>query len=134
MIGCVAQRNANPGNAHVSRRKSRTINLPAPYLKRLWLDFDKVPDAAAYPFCLPFLQKGLDLRFMAEDGKTPLAFHIEKFDSMLNEAFVWVNVPGLNPSAQTTIWLYYGSGSSHLISPTAPPIRSACRSCRMTLS
>jgi predicted ATPase len=37
--------------------------LPAPYLKRLWLDPDKVPDASVYPFCLPFLQRGFDLQF-----------------------------------------------------------------------
>ena len=54
---------------------------------------------------------GSDLRFVAEDDKTPLAFHIEKFDSMLNEAFVWVSVPGLKPGAPTTVWMYYGNAS-----------------------
>jgi len=44
-------------------RKNRTINLPAPYLKRVWLEPERVVDAAAYPFCLPFLQKGFDLSF-----------------------------------------------------------------------
>ncbi|MDQ2080587.1 AAA family ATPase [Xanthobacteraceae bacterium Astr-EGSB] len=44
-----------------SRR--RPVNLPAPYLRRLWLDPDKVSDATAYPFCLPFLQRGFDLQF-----------------------------------------------------------------------
>ena len=52
---------------------------------------------------------GSDLRFFAEDGKTPLAFHLEKFDPLLNEAFVWVKIPDLKPAAQTTIWLYYGN-------------------------
>ncbi len=52
---------------------------------------------------------GTDLRFVAADDKTPLAFHIEKFDSLLNEAFVWVNVPGIKPGAKTTFWLYYGN-------------------------
>ena len=56
-------------------------------------------------------QDGSDLRFFAEDGKTPLAYHIEKFDPLLNEAFVWVKVPDLKPGAQTTIWLYYGNPS-----------------------
>jgi biopolymer transport protein ExbB len=54
---------------------------------------------------------GSDLRFVAEDGKTPLAFHIEKFDPLLNEAFVWVKVPEVKPAAQTVIWLYYGNAS-----------------------
>jgi biopolymer transport protein ExbB len=52
---------------------------------------------------------GTDLRFIAADDRTPLAFHIEKFDSLLNEAFVWVNVPGLKPGTKTTFWLYYGN-------------------------
>jgi predicted ATPase len=44
-------------------RRARTINLPAPYLRRVWLDREKVGDPAAYPFCLPFLQKEFDLGF-----------------------------------------------------------------------
>ena len=31
---------------------------------------------------------GSDLRFIAADDKTPLTFHIEKFDPLLNEAIV----------------------------------------------
>jgi biopolymer transport protein ExbB len=52
---------------------------------------------------------GSDIRLIAGDDKTPLAFHLEKFDSLLGEAFVWVKVPDLKPGAQTTIWLYYGN-------------------------
>jgi AAA domain-containing protein len=44
-------------------RKNRPINLPAPYLKRVWLETDRVADRAAYPFCLPFLRDGLDIAF-----------------------------------------------------------------------
>src|SRR6266545_4405654 len=44
-------------------RRNRTINLPAPYLKRVWLDSSRVSDPAAYPFCLPFLQREFDLTF-----------------------------------------------------------------------
>jgi biopolymer transport protein ExbB len=54
---------------------------------------------------------GSDLRFVAEDNKTLLAYHIEKFDALLNEAFVWVKVPELKSGGQTTIWLYYGNVS-----------------------
>jgi biopolymer transport protein ExbB len=63
---------------------------------------------------------GTDLRFIASDDKTPLAFHIEKFDSLLNEAFIWVNVPDLKPGTKTTFWLYYGNGG-----PKALKIESA---------
>src|SRR3954451_1741465 len=44
-------------------RKQREIRLPAPYLKRLWLDPAKISDRAAYPFCLPFLQDAFELSF-----------------------------------------------------------------------
>jgi predicted ATPase len=43
--------------------KGRAIRLPAPYLKRVWLDQTRVTDPAAYPFCLPFLNNGFDLDF-----------------------------------------------------------------------
>jgi predicted ATPase len=44
-------------------RRNRDINLPAPYLKRLWLDPSRVPDPEAYPFCLPFLKADFELNF-----------------------------------------------------------------------
>jgi predicted ATPase len=44
-------------------RKNRTINLPAPYLKRLWFEPEGVAGRDSYPFCLPFLRDGLDLTF-----------------------------------------------------------------------
>jgi len=50
-----------------------------------------------------------DIRFVAADDKTLLPFHIEKFDSLLNEAFVWVKIPDLKPGGKTDFWLYYGN-------------------------
>lgn len=44
-------------------KRSRIINLPPPYLQRVWLEPDRVADRDAYPFCLPFLRDGLDLSF-----------------------------------------------------------------------
>jgi predicted ATPase len=44
-------------------RRHRTINLPPPYLQRVWIDAARVADRDAYPFCLPFLRDGLDLSF-----------------------------------------------------------------------
>ncbi len=52
---------------------------------------------------------GSDLRFVADDDKTPLKFHIEKFDSVFNLGFVWVKLPALKAGAQTKIWMYYGN-------------------------
>ena len=54
-------------------------------------------------------EDGSDLRFVAADGKTLLSYHIEKFDSLLGEGFVWVKVPDLKPDAPTVISLYYGN-------------------------
>jgi predicted ATPase len=47
----------------MSRKRNRPINLPAPYLRRVWLDAALVDAAQAYPFCLPFLQNGFELAF-----------------------------------------------------------------------
>jgi predicted ATPase len=44
-------------------RKRRPIDLPAPYLKRVWLDKARVPDASAYPFCLPLFRPEFALTF-----------------------------------------------------------------------
>jgi predicted ATPase len=50
------------GGAPVAKRK-RDINLPAPYLKRVWLDATRVTDREAYPFCLPLLRDDFSLSF-----------------------------------------------------------------------
>jgi predicted ATPase len=47
----------------MASRRNRTINLPAPYLRRVWLDPSGIADRAAYPFCLPFLQDDFELSF-----------------------------------------------------------------------
>src|SRR6201989_1179928 len=44
-------------------RKDRPINLPAPYLKRVWLDPSRIEDRKAYPYCLPFLSDEFELSF-----------------------------------------------------------------------
>jgi predicted ATPase len=44
-------------------RRNRTVDLPAPYLKRVWLDPSRIEDREAYPFCLPFLLDDFELSF-----------------------------------------------------------------------
>src|ERR1700745_1290237 len=44
-------------------KQKRDINLPAPYLKRVWLDPELCEPRKAYPYCLPFLADDFDLRF-----------------------------------------------------------------------
>jgi predicted ATPase len=43
--------------------KKRAIRLPAPYLRRVWLDESLVADAGTYPFCLPLLRGGFEIEF-----------------------------------------------------------------------
>ena len=53
---------------------------------------------------------GTDLRFIAADDKTPLKFHIEKFDGLNELALIWVQVPRINAGAKNDFfWLYYGN-------------------------
>jgi predicted ATPase len=42
----------------MSGRKRKVINMPAPYLRRVWLDASRVTDRDAYPFCLPLFAQG----------------------------------------------------------------------------
>jgi biopolymer transport protein ExbB len=55
---------------------------------------------------------GSDIRFIASDDKTALAYHVEKYDGLLNEAFVWVQVPDLKPGTKARLWLYYGNAKA----------------------
>lgn len=56
---------------------------------------------------------GSDLRFVASDDKTPLKFHVERYDATSQLAFVWVNVPRLSGGLNTDkIYLYYGNTKS----------------------
>ena len=52
---------------------------------------------------------GGDLRFVAADDKTLLPFQIEKYDALLDEAFIWVQVPDLKAGEVRTLWLYSGN-------------------------
>src|SRR5437879_1318648 len=47
----------------MASRRNRTIDMPAPYLRRIWLEPLRIEDRAAYPFCLPFLLDDFELSF-----------------------------------------------------------------------
>mgnify|MGYP006278831909 CR=1 FL=1 len=53
-------------------------------------------------------EDGTDLRFVDSDDKTLLASQIEKFDSVMNEGFVWVKIPDIKPGQTRDLYLYYG--------------------------
>jgi predicted ATPase len=44
-------------------KKDWETRLPAPFLKRVWLEQEKIADRTAYPFCLPIFRDGFELEF-----------------------------------------------------------------------
>jgi biopolymer transport protein ExbB len=55
-------------------------------------------------------QDGSDLRFVAADDKTPLHYHIEKWDALVDQvALVWVDVPDLAPGTTSSFFMYWGN-------------------------
>lgn len=81
----------------------------APTLVRLHggvLDFSKVkPD-------------GSDLRFVSGDDRTPLNYHLERFDSTAELGLVWVDVPTVNTSGRSDMWMYYGAADARPVADT----------------
>ena len=47
----------------MASRRNKPINLPAPYLKRIWLEPSRITNREAYPFCLPLLRDDFELGF-----------------------------------------------------------------------
>lgn len=58
-------------------------------------------------------EDGADIRFVGSDDKTPLKFHLEKYDPKQGIALFWVKVPQIaGKAAQDAIWVYYGNSSA----------------------
>lgn len=56
---------------------------------------------------------GSDIRFVGADDKSPLKYHIEKFDPKEEIALIWVKVPRISGGTdQDSIWMYYGNSSA----------------------
>ncbi|MGO9852387.1 MAG: DUF2341 domain-containing protein [Steroidobacteraceae bacterium] len=63
---------------------------------------------------------GSDFRFLGADDKTPLKFHIERFDPRDQIALVWVRVPHLTGGANNDkIFLYYGNKNAQSAADSA---------------
>ena len=55
-------------------------------------------------------QDGSDIRFVAGDDKTPLHYHIEKWDGLVDQvALIWVDVPDLAPGTASPFFMYWGN-------------------------
>ena len=66
--------------------------------------------AGNFNYFLDLKQDGSDLRFIGDDDKTPLKFHIEKFDPINEIALIWVKLPKVSAGAKTqNFWMYYGN-------------------------
>ena len=54
-------------------------------------------------------ESGTDLRFVAGDDKTPMAYHIESFDPVVGVATIWVDVKDFPVAATQNFYMYYGN-------------------------
>jgi predicted ATPase len=63
LTAAAAAHRASAGFEQMASRRKQTTKLPAPYLRRIWLEPDRIADRAAYPFCLPFLRDDFELSF-----------------------------------------------------------------------
>ena len=53
---------------------------------------------------------GSDIRFVLGDDKTPLQFHVERWDATNQMAYIWVRMPRLSGGASTDkLLMYYGN-------------------------
>ena len=58
------------------------------------------------------LPDGADLRLMSGDDKTPLKFHIERYDPVTGMGLIWVRVPQVAAGAPASSYLYYGNAKA----------------------
>jgi biopolymer transport protein ExbB len=55
-------------------------------------------------------EDGSDIRFVAGDDKTPLKYHFEKYDGLVDQVgLAWVDVPTLDAGTTTPIYVYFGN-------------------------
>ena len=56
---------------------------------------------------------GADIRLIAADDKTPLKYHIERYDPAGEMVLIWVKVPRLAAASnQDSLWIYYGNSAA----------------------
>lgn len=66
-----------------------------------------------FGYFLDLKPNGEDLRFIDHDDKTPLKYHIERFDPINQMALIWVKLPTVQGGAtKQTFWMYYGNADA----------------------
>jgi len=109
-----------PGTAHAWWNKDwterRKVTLDATTLRGVEGQLSRVPVLVRlHSGVLDFTKvrkDGGDIRFVASDDRTPLAFHLERFDPAAELALAWVDVPSVSAGQRQEIWLYYGSAAA----------------------
>jgi biopolymer transport protein ExbB len=55
-------------------------------------------------------EDGSDVRFVASDDKTPLKYHFEKYDGLVDQVgLAWVDLPALEANSTAPIYVYFGN-------------------------
>ena len=58
-------------------------------------------------------EDGSDVRFIAADDRTPLKYHFEKYDGLVDQvALAWVDVPNLEANAVSSVYVYFGNAEA----------------------
>ncbi|ALN91351.1 DUF2341 domain-containing protein [Lysobacter gummosus] len=58
-------------------------------------------------------EDGSDVRFIAADDRTPLKYHFEKYDGLVDQvALAWVDVPNLEANAASSVYVYFGNAEA----------------------
>ncbi len=92
--------NAGPKGANISEPIGRTQILVRLLANNFKFDTAK--------------QDGGDIRFVAADDRTPLHYHIEKFDGLVDQvALIWVDLPDLAPGGTTSFYMYWGNDKAN---------------------
>ena len=66
-----------------------------------------------FPQFLNVRDGGADFRLILGDDKTPLKYHVDRFDPISQIALLWVKLPVLNPqSTEEKLYLYFGNGAA----------------------
>lgn len=69
--------------------------------------------AGNFPDFFSLKEDASDLRFIADDDKTALKFHVESFDLVNQLLYVWVKVPQVAGGINTAkLWMYYGNAEA----------------------
>jgi len=94
----------------------KSISIPTtPTGANIPVEVDQLPvlirlHTGNFGYFLDIAEDARDLRFMAADDKTPLPFHVEKFDPINEMALIWVKIPKLLANSDAnSLWMYYGN-------------------------